>query len=70
MRSAIAKEHMKRRSAVVEPVFAVLKEHLGLRRFLRIGLENASAEWHLSCAAHNLRKMWRYRLVWSAQCAG
>jgi len=53
---------MKLRSAVVEPVFGILREHLGLRRFLRRGLENARAEWFLLCAAYNLKKIWR--LCW------
>jgi len=57
-----ARAKMKLRTAVVEPVFAILREHLGLKRFLRRGLENARAEWYLLCAAYNLRKIWR--LCW------
>lgn len=57
-----AKAYMRRRSAVVEPVFGVLKEHLGLSRFLRRGLDNARAEWQLLCAAYNLRKLWKWRM--------
>ena len=67
MRSEQAKAKMSLRAAVVEPVFAILGEHLGLRRFwlchvfdLRRGLQNARAEWHLLCAAHNLKKIWRF----------
>jgi len=56
-----AKAYMKQRSAVVEPVFAILKERLGLTRFLRRGLANVRAEWHLLCAAYNLRKLWKHR---------
>ncbi|MHB1318213.1 MAG: IS1182 family transposase [Anaerolineae bacterium] len=59
MRGEQAKAFMRRRSAVVEPVFGILKEHLGLSRFLRRGLDNARAEWQLLCAAHNLRKLWK-----------
>ena len=62
MRTEEAKAKMKLRSAVVEPVFGIIREHLGLRRFLRRGLENARAEWLLLCAAYNLRKIWR--LCW------
>lgn len=61
MRGETAKAFMKRRSAVVEPVFAILKERLGLSRFLRRGLENVRAEWHLLCAAYNMRKLWKHR---------
>ena len=44
----------------VEPVFGVMREHLGLVRFLLRGLENVKAEWYLTCTAHNLRKLWKY----------
>jgi len=67
MRGETAKAFMKQRSAVVEPVFAILREHQGLSRFLRRGLENVRAEWHLLCAAYNLRKLWKHRwrvLTW------
>ena len=52
---------MKQRGAVVECVFGILREQLGLTRFLGRGLENARARWQLLCAAYNLRKIWR---VW------
>lgn len=60
MQGETAKAHMKQRGAVVEPVFGVMKEHLGLSRFLRRGSEYVRAEWHLLCAAYNLRKLWKY----------
>jgi transposase len=60
MRGEIAKAHMKQRGAVVEPVFGVMKEHLGLSRFLRRGWRYVRAEWHLLCAAYNLRKLWKH----------
>ena len=60
MRSKAAKEHMKQRAATVEPVFGVMKVHLGLTRFLRRGTENVRAEWHLLCAAYDLRKVWKH----------
>jgi len=59
MRSDQGKKMMKCRSATVEPVFAVLREHMGLTRFLRRGLENVRAEWFLLCAAYNLRVLWQ-----------
>lgn len=62
MRGEQAKAFMRQRSAVVEPVFGVLREHLGLSRFLRRGLDNVRAEWQLLCAAYNLRKIWKWRL--------
>lgn len=59
MRTDDAKSKMKQRSATVEPVFGILREHHGLTRFLRRGLENVQAEWHLLCAAYNLAVIWR-----------
>jgi len=62
MRGEQAQAYMRRRAAVIEPVFGTLKEHLGLARFLRHGLDNVRAEWQLLCAAYNLRKLWKWRL--------
>ncbi|MCL6429348.1 MAG: IS1182 family transposase [Anaerolineae bacterium] len=59
MRTERGKEMMRRRAATVEPVFAVMREHMGLSRFLRRGLENVRAEWLLLCAAYNLRVIWQ-----------
>ncbi len=59
MRTEQGKKIMKQRAATVEPVFAVMREHMGLTRFLRRGLENVQAEWLLLCAAYNLRVIWK-----------
>jgi hypothetical protein len=59
LRTAAVKEILKKRGGIVEPVFAVLREHQGLIRFLRRGLDNVRAEWHLLSAAYNLLKVWR-----------
>jgi transposase len=48
------------RCSTVEPVFASTKEHLGMLRFLLRGLIHVKAEWHLTCAVHNLLKLWRH----------
>ncbi len=58
MRTEQGKDMMKQRSATVEPVFGIMREHMGLTRFLRRGLENVRAEWSLLCAAHNLPVIW------------
>lgn len=59
MRTEQGKKKMRQRAATVEPVFAVMREHMGLTRFLRRGLENVRAEWFLLCAAYNLRVIWQ-----------
>lgn len=61
MRGEQAKAFMKRRSAVVEPVFAIMRERMGLGRFLRRGWAAVRAEWDLLCGAYNLRKLFKHR---------
>ncbi|MCE2458921.1 MAG: transposase [Dehalococcoidia bacterium] len=56
-----AKRASRRRGQLIEPVFGILKEQMGLRRFLLRGVVNVAAEWTLSATAFNLRTLWR---VW------
>lgn len=52
----------RQRQEIIEPVFGVLKEELGARRFLLRGLANVRAEWTLLATAFNLRtcaRLWR-----------
>lgn len=64
-RASMATEEGKavyaRRKELPEPVFGVLKESQGARRFLLRGLANVRAEWALLAAAFNLRTLYR---VW------
>jgi transposase len=45
----------RQRKALIEPVFGVLKEEMGARRFLLRGMTNVRAEWTLLATAFNLR---------------
>lgn len=47
----------KKRKCTVEPVFGIIKEVLGFRRFSLRGLENIDNEWTLVCLAYNLKRM-------------
>lgn len=49
----------RRRQAIVEPVFSLIKRMLGYTRFLLRGIDNVQGEWHLMCIAVNLFKLWR-----------
>jgi transposase len=49
----------KRRKAIVEPPFGVLKERQALRRFLLRGLPLVRAEWTMAATAYNLRVLAR-----------
>ena len=56
-----ARMAFKKRKQLLEPVFGIIKEQQGLRRFLLRGLGNVAAEWTLLSTAFNLRTLWR---VW------
>lgn len=45
------------RKQTVEPVFGIIKEVLGFRRFSMRGLEKAGTEWTLVCLSYNLKKL-------------
>ena len=62
MATAEAAAVYRQRKELIEPVFGVLKEELGARRFLLRGLANVRAEWALLATAFNLRtcvRLWR-----------
>ena len=61
MSTAAAREAYKLRKQLVEPVFGIIKEQQGARRFLLRGLVNVAAEWTMLATAFNLRTLWR---VW------
>lgn len=67
MATAEAKEGYRRRMQLVEPVFGIIKEQLGARRFLLRGLANVAAEWALLATAFNLRTLWK---VWRTRNLG
>jgi hypothetical protein len=64
MRERLAQEEQqkryRKRSGMVEPVFGLIKEILGYRRFLLRGLKKVRGEWSLICASFNLRKLYLY----------
>jgi hypothetical protein len=41
----------------VEPVFGIIKEVMGFRRFLLRGLAAVKGEWRLVCLAFNLKRL-------------
>ena len=54
-----ARSAVRRRKQLVEPVFGIIKEQQGVRRFLLRGVGNVAAEWTLLATAFNLRTLWR-----------
>lgn len=45
------------RKQTVEPVFGIIKEVIGFRRFMLRGMEKASLEWTLVNTAYNLKRL-------------
>lgn len=58
LRKPAARENQRRRKAVVEPVFGVLKQQRGMRKFRRRGLDAVAVEWTLATLAYNVTRMW------------
>ena len=59
--SARGRFYYSRRMGTVEPVFANLRNNLGLDRFSLKGRCKVDTQWKLFCMVHNLGKIFRYR---------
>jgi transposase len=57
MRDPAARTHYKRRKALVELVFGVLKQQRNLRQFRCRGLQSVSTEWSLASTSFNLTRI-------------
>jgi hypothetical protein len=55
----------KLRKQTVEPVFGIIKEVMGFRRFSLRGKEKVETEWSLICLAYNLKRLFNLQ----ANCA-
>ena len=55
--SAAGRAKYNLRQQTVEPVFGIIKEAMGFRRFLLRGLAKVSLEWELVCTAYNLKRL-------------
>jgi hypothetical protein len=73
MQTEQAKTLYGRRKELVEPVFGIIKEQQGLRRFLLRSRTNVTSEWKLLATAFNLRtlaRLWqRYPALLTRQSA-
>jgi transposase len=59
----VKQARLRQRKAIIEPVFATLKQAMGFRRWTVRGLENVRTQWALLCTAFNLKKIYRH---WAA----
>jgi hypothetical protein len=66
METPEAKNAYKPRKELIEPVFGLIKEQMGMRRFLLRGLKNVRAEGCLIVAAFNLRSLYGAWKTWAA----
>lgn len=57
METEEAKAAYKKRKELAEPVFGIIKEQMGVRRFLLRGLANVTAEFIMVAIAFNLRTL-------------
>jgi transposase len=57
------KEVYRKRKHTVEPVFGIIKEVLGFRRFSFRGEENIDNEWGLVCLSYNLKRMFNLKIA-------
>jgi transposase len=57
LKTKAGKAFYAKRKTTVEPVFGIIKEVMGFRRFLLRGLEAVKGEWRLVCLAFNLKRL-------------
>ena len=57
MKTEDGKKFYAQRKATVEPVFGIIKEAMGFRRFMLRGLDAVQGEWALVCMAFNLKRL-------------
>ena len=58
LRSPAGRQRYQQRKTMVEPVFGVLKEQRGMRRFRLRGMAKVGIEWTLAAVAYNLGRLY------------
>jgi transposase len=61
LRTPDGQRRYRQRKTIVEPVFGVLKEQRGLRKFRLRGLDKVNQEWMLATLAYNLGRLYARR---------
>jgi transposase len=61
LRTAQGRRRYRERKAIVEPVFGVLKEQRGMRKFRLRGLQKVNQEWMLAALAYNVGRLYAQR---------
>ena len=63
LKTEAGKEFYAKRKSTVEPVFGIIKEVMGFRRFMLRGQLAVTGEWTLVCIAFNLKRLCRRACV-------
>lgn len=66
LKTKVGKELYKLRKQTVEPVFGIIKEVMGFRRFMLRGRAKVALEWTLVCVSYNLKRMFTLKNLVSA----
>jgi len=67
LKTEVGKALYKLRKQTVEPVFGIIKEVMGFRRFLLRGRKKVSLEWTLVCVSYNLKRMFTLKNLVAAR---
>ena len=59
LKTEVGKQFYAQRKSTVEPVFGIIKEVMGFRRFMLRGIDAVTGEWTLVCIAFNLKRLSR-----------
>jgi len=57
LKTEAGKQFYAKRKSTVEPVFGMIKEVMGFRRFMLRGFEAVIGKWTLVCIAFNLKRL-------------
>jgi transposase len=57
LKTAVGQALYRLRKQTVEPVFGIIKEVMGFRRFMLRGRAKVSLEWALVCVSYNLKRL-------------
>ncbi len=57
LKTKIGQDLYKLRKQTVEPVFGIIKDVMGFRRFSLRGHTKVSLEWTLVCVSYNLKRL-------------
>lgn len=66
LQTTAGKALYKLRKQTVEPVFGIIKEVMGFRRFLLRGRAKVELEWTLVCVSYNLKRMFTLKKLTTA----